>query len=66
MNTDVHGAAIGTVHCPGCDAPMRLIGRVPLLFSNSLVDVTYKCDACAMLTQQTVKWDEQGGQPGTR
>jgi hypothetical protein len=64
MNATMRGDASGLVRCPGCDAPMRLMRREPLLFSNSLMDVTYRCDACEMLTQQTVKRDEPSGPLG--
>src|ERR1700681_1678279 len=65
MTIALHGDATGIVRCPGCDAPMRLTRRAPLLFSNTLLDITYRCDACEMLTQQTVKRKEPGAAPGT-
>jgi hypothetical protein len=60
MNATLHGDAIGLVRCPGCNAPMRLTSRELLHFSKSLMDVTYRCDACEMITQRTVKRDAPG------
>jgi hypothetical protein len=61
MTATLHGHAIGIVRCPGCNVPMRLIGREPVLFSNSLMDVTYHCDTCETLTQRTMRKYEPGG-----
>jgi hypothetical protein len=45
------------VMCPGCDKPMQTVDYKPIMFSNGLADVTYRCETCAMTTVRTVRQD---------
>jgi hypothetical protein len=59
MDVVARGDAGEAVLCPSCDAPMRLVRREPVLFSIKIVDESYWCDGCELLTQRTVKRDER-------
>ena len=48
-------AQIADVHCPGCNRPMLVACHKPILFSDRLMMVTYRCAACARETMRTMK-----------
>jgi hypothetical protein len=50
------------VVCPGCDQPMKAIDYKPIMFSNGLADVTYRCEICQMTTIRTVRQDDDKSQ----
>ena len=46
--------------CPGCDLAMKAADQKQVLFSHGLVDVTYVCEKCHMITIRTIKPDDKG------
>jgi hypothetical protein len=46
-----------TVICPGCKQKMRLVQWEPLLFTERLAELTYKCERCETTTKRAVKED---------
>jgi hypothetical protein len=41
--------------CPDCKAPMRISAVRPLQSSSRSDELTYRCNACGMLSRQIVK-----------
>jgi C4-type Zn-finger protein len=42
-------------NCPSCQRPMASIDRKPILFTDSLIDVTYMCEWCGTETKRAVR-----------
>jgi hypothetical protein len=43
------------VLCPGCARLMVAVDRKPVLFSNGLVQVIFRCEGCGTETTRAVK-----------
>jgi RNase P subunit RPR2 len=41
--------------CPGCRKPMVFVEKRHILFSDGLLEVTYRCETCGTETQRIVK-----------
>jgi hypothetical protein len=50
-------AVVGIVLCPGCAAPMTITSREPVLGTDGLVDIVYRCEICGTQTRRVVKDD---------
>jgi RNase P subunit RPR2 len=43
------------VICPGCNIAMRVLRAERIMFTQGLVDVSYECQSCGMVTKRTIK-----------
>jgi C4-type Zn-finger protein len=41
--------------CPTCKLDMRLVKTTPIVFTPSLVDVSYVCDECGQRTRRALE-----------